>query len=97
MGRSGETWVDLVIGARAPITSRIDAFARADVGGFGVGSSSTLAWNVLAGEDYQLNRSASLVAGHRVLDINRSSGGGATAFEANVRMYGAFAALALRF
>lgn len=94
-----KTWVDLVIGARAraPLTSNLDAFARADIGGFGIGSSSNLAWNVVAGLDYQWNSSTSLLAGYRILDIDQSSGAGATAFGFDVQMAGPFAALAFQF
>ena len=94
-----KTWVDLVVGARAraPLTSSLDVFARADVGGFGIGSSSKLAWNLVAGLDYQMNSSTSLLAGYRVLDINQFSGAGATAFGFNVQMAGPFAALAFQF
>ncbi len=94
-----KTWVDLVIGARtrAPLTNSLDLFARADVGGFGIGSSSNLAWNIVAGLDYQWSSSTSLLAGYRVLDIDQFSGAGATAFEFDVKMQGPFAALAVQF
>lgn len=72
-------------------------FARADVGGFGIGSSSNLAWNVVAGLDYQWNSSTSLLAGYRVLDIDQFSGAGATAFGFDVQMAGPFAAIAFQF
>ena len=94
-----KTWVDLVLGARAraPLTSTLDVFTRADIGGFGIGSSSNLAWNVVAGLDYQWSSSTSLLAGYRVLDIDQLSGAGDTAFGFDVRMSGPFAAMAVRF
>ncbi|MCX7411772.1 MAG: hypothetical protein NTZ32_27170 [Planctomycetales bacterium] len=94
-----KTWVDMVIGARTrvPVTSSLDLFARADIGGFGVGSSSNLAWNVVAGVDYQWNSWTSLGAGYRVLDIDQKSGSGTTAYGFDVQMAGPFAALAFKF
>jgi len=94
-----KTWVDLVIGARAraPLTSSLDVFVRADVGGFGIGSSSNLAWNLVAGLDYQMNSSTSLLAGYRVLDIDQISGAGATAFGFDVQLQGPFVALTFQF
>jgi hypothetical protein len=94
-----KTWVDLVLGARAraPLTSSLDVFTRADIGGFGIGSSSNFSWNVVAGLDYQWSSSTSLLAGYRVLDIDQLSGAGDTAFGFDVRMSGPFAAMAVRF
>lgn len=94
-----KTWVDLVVGARAraPLTNSLDVFARADVGGFGIGSSSKLAWNVVAGLDYQWSSSTSLLAGYRVLDINQFSGAGASAVGFDIQLAGPFAALAFQF
>jgi len=93
------TWVDMVFGGRTriPITSSIDGFARADIGGFGIGSSSKLAWNVVAGADWQLNKCSSLVAGYRVLNIDQSGSSGGTPFLFNVQLYGPFMALAFQF
>lgn len=93
------SWVDLVVGARAraPLLPGLDAFARGDIGGFHIGTSSNLAWNLVAGLDWQATDCCSLVAGYRLLDIDESQGMGTTAFGFDVKMQGPFMALALRF
>jgi hypothetical protein len=96
LGQSG-TWVDLVIGARgrAPIVTGLDAFLRTDFGGFGLGTSSTLAWNLIAGIDWHATEHGSFLAGYRVLAIDESQGTGVSKFAFNARMQGPFIALAL--
>lgn len=93
------SWVDMVIGGRArvPVTSSLDAFARADIGGFGIGSSSTLAWNVIAGLDWKMTSCSSLIVGYREMNINRFSGSGLTPFGFNAKLYGPFMAIAFQF
>lgn len=93
------SWVDMVLGGRArvPVTTSLDAFARADVGGFGIGSSSTLAWNVIAGLDWKMTSCSSLVIGYREMNINKFSGSGLTPFGFNAKLYGPFMAVAFQF
>lgn len=94
------TWVDLVFGGRArvPVTNSVDLFGRADIGGFGIGSSSTLVWNLIAGADWKINSCSSLVAGYRELNINKSGGGvNGTAFDFNAKLYGPFLAITFQF
>ena len=93
------SWVDMVIGGRTmiPVTNSLDIFGRADIGGFGIGSSSTFAWNLIAGVDWKMTSCASLIAGYRELNINKSGGVGGTAFDFNAKMYGPFMAVAFQF
>jgi len=94
-----QSWVDLVVGARArvPITPGLDAFARGDFGGFGMGTSSSAVWNVQAGLDCRLAPNWSFMGGYRVFDIDKSQGRGATAFALDAQIQGPFIALAVRF
>jgi hypothetical protein len=93
-----QSWVDLVVGARArvPLTPFLDGFARGDFGGFGMGTSSTAAWNVMAGLDCRLCRCWTFQAGYRVFDIDKSQGRGATAFAVDTQLQGPFIALTVR-
>jgi opacity protein-like surface antigen len=93
------TWVDLVVGVRgrAPLLPGLDAFARGDIGGFGMGTSSTLAWNVIAGLSWQTTEHLSLVAGYRDFDINAAQGSGTTRFAFHAKMQGPFIAFALQY
>lgn len=98
LGQSA-SWVDLVVGVRgrAPITQGLDGFLRADIGGFGIGTSSTFAWNLIAGLDWHPTDHLSFLAGYRVLDIDESQGSGTAEFAFNAKMQGPFIAFALRY
>lgn len=96
-----ENWVDLVLGTRATmkLANGGNAFARADFGGFGLGSSSDFAWNLQFGVENRLRRfpNTSSVLGYKVLDIKQSKGTGAEAFLFDMNLNGPFAALMFRF
>lgn len=92
-------WFDLVVGARTAVnlTGGLDAFFRGDVGGFGIGNSSDLAWNIIAGVEYACPnvQGLSLILGYRVLSVDSVQDNGA--FSWDVTMHGPVAAFALRF
>jgi len=96
-----ENWVDLVLGTRATmkLANGGNAFARADFGGFGLGSSSDFAWNLHFGMENRLRRhpNTSSVIGYKVLDIKQSKGSGAESFLFDMNLNGPFAALMFRF
>lgn len=101
VAEQSENWVDIVIGARGGVTLMpgLDGFVRADFGGFGIGTSSKLAWNLIAGIEYACAScpGSSLVLGYRVLDIDESKNSGTQQFVFDVKMQGPFLALAFRF
>jgi hypothetical protein len=88
-----EDWIDPFVGGRAKLglTDRLDLSLRGDVGGFGVGSDFT--WNAAAAVVYRFSRSASLMGGYRVLDVDYSSG----AFGMDMRLHGPFLAFTWSF
>ena len=94
-----DQWIDLVIGARvsAQVTDTLAVFLRGDIGGFGIGDSSTQACNVVTGFEYQCSQCCSVLGGYRWLKVERSSGVGRDAFLLDVTMSGPFVAFALRF
>lgn len=96
-----EVWADLVIGARAAVTISpgLSSFTRVDFGGFGIGTSSRLAWNLEAGIEYECVTcpGASLLLGYRVFDVDESKNSGVEYFEFDMKMQGPFAALSFRF
>ena len=101
VGQSNQ-WVDLVVGVRSAValTESLEAFGRADVGGFGIGTSSDPAWNVQGGLRYRTPaiEGLSLVGGYKLLDIREyNSAGSPDAFGFDVRMHGPFAAIAYEF
>ncbi len=73
-----DTWVDFIIGGRIlfNITDEFSASVRGEVGGFGIGSSSDLTWNITVLGEYKISPKVGLVAGYRYLDVDWESGSG---------------------
>jgi opacity protein-like surface antigen len=69
-------WVDFYVGLRGRWTLWRPLYAgvRADVGGFGLGASSDLAWQAFGGLGYQFSDHVALEAGWRHLDIDYDNG-----------------------
>ncbi len=101
VAEQSENWVDLVVGARGAVTivDGLDAFLRADFAGFGIGTSSKLAWHLVAGVEYACGfcPGSSLLLGYKLLDIDESKYSGAQQFVFDVKLQGPFLALAFRF
>jgi hypothetical protein len=74
-GQTGE-WVDPIVGGRImmPLKPKIAFALRADVGGFGAGS--TFAWMVQPTATYQWKPKISMLIGYRMLKVDRESGRG---------------------
>jgi len=66
---------DLIVGGRASsqLTEGFGLTLRGDLGGFDLGSSSELSWNVFGGATWELGP-GQLVAGYRALHIDRDVG-----------------------
>jgi hypothetical protein len=97
-----QNWVDLVTGVRTEvaITDSLSVFGNADVGGFGIGTSSDPAWNVYGGARYKVAcvEGLSLAGGYRWFDIRETNNtNDPTAFGFNVLMHGPFAAFVYEF
>lgn len=73
-------WLDPVIGGRywTKLAARWDLVARADVGGFGVGSDLT--WNLAVNAILRASDSVSVVLGYRLLEVDLEEGRGRERF-----------------
>lgn len=69
-------WVDALLAARFShqFNDRWYATAYTEVGGFGIGDSSDITWQVFASGGYRINAMWSAVAGYRHLNIERVFG-----------------------
>jgi hypothetical protein len=78
MIKEENSWVDLIIGGRIlfDISDKFNASVRGEVGGFGIGSSSSLTWNVTVLAEYKFHPNWGLVAGYRYLDLDWEQGSG---------------------
>lgn len=88
---------DPVVGARAawPLGQAWTLIARADVGGFGVGSDFT--WSALAVADWSISENFGLVFGYRALDTDYSDGSGSERFEFDMLVSGPLLGLRYKF
>lgn len=93
------SWTDLIVGARASVqvSENLSVFARADVGGFGIGHASKQSCNVVTGFEYHCSQCCSLYGGYRWLKIDRSAGIGRDSFLLDATLAGPFVAFGLRF
>jgi opacity protein-like surface antigen len=91
----GDSWVDPLLGARvrAPISDDWFFNGFVDVGGFGLGNSSDLSWQVFAGVGYDFNETWSIQGGYRHLSIDKEIDGRDTRLE----LYGPLIGVTARF
>ena len=94
-----QDWVDPIVGIRlmAGLTEKLSLRVRGDIGGFGIGSSSDFAWNVVAVLGYRISRGISIGAGYRILDVDYDKGSGLRRFEYDVTTSGPVLGLAFHF
>jgi hypothetical protein len=94
---SSVDWWDPLLGVRvrAGVVHALDLLARAEYGGFGVGSERTAL--LMAGFDWMLAGSTSLEAGWAVSAFRYQEGSGRGRFALTEKMSGPYLALTLRF
>jgi hypothetical protein len=92
-----ESWIDPVVGARwiQPIGAKWAFVARADVGGFGVGSD--FAWQAVARFDWKFSEKVSATFGYRALDADYEDGEGSSRFLYDVLTTGPVAGMTFSF
>jgi hypothetical protein len=98
--RSGgleENWIDPTIVMRGtwPLNDKWFVQARANVGGFGVGSD--LMWQVMADVGYRPSEKWSLSFGYRVIDIDYENGSGPDRFVYDMQTFGPQLKLGINF
>lgn len=96
-GAETKSLFDPVVGARGawPIGQAWTLIARADIGGFGVGSDFT--WSALAVADWSISENFGLVLGYRAVDTDYSKGSGADRFEFDMQISGPLLGLRYNF
>ena len=77
-GSERDRWWDPFVGARlwTPIAGPVGLSLRADVGGFGIGEASDVAWQAWALVTWRMSRHWSLGVGYRVSYYDRITGSG---------------------
>jgi hypothetical protein len=75
-GNFGRTWVQPLLGTQATIfmSPRLRAFARADIGGFGISGSEDLSGNAQVGLGYAVGNNTDLNISWRYAGINYNTG-----------------------
>jgi len=95
-----KSWFDFIVGGRVGLDfyKKLTFEVRTDVGGFGLGFSSNISWNIVSVIAYELPwyRITPLI-GYRALYDDYSDGSGNNRFENNTWMHGPVIGVAFRF
>ena len=78
-------------------SEKFNASFRGEVGGFGIGSGSTLTWNITAMAEYKLAPNVGLAAGFRYRDLDWSKGSGLDKLEYDLDIYGPIIGVSIHF
>lgn len=94
-----DTWVDFIIGGRIGfnISDKFSASLRGEVGGFGIGSSSDLTWNITLVGEYKLSPNVGVIAGYRYLDVDWEQGSGSSRIGYDWVIHGPIMGVNIRF
>ena len=86
--QAGKDWIDPLVGLRvtAPLGDHWDFVARADIGGFGVGSDFT--WHATVHFDWNIDDRISLLLGYRIFDLDFNDGGASGRVDVDLRESG---------
>jgi hypothetical protein len=93
-------WLDLFVGGRliADLTKNVPFSLRTDIGGFGFGFSSDIAWNLVSYIGYKLPWYGITPAiGYRVLYVDYKDGSGNNRFVYDTWTHGPILGLAFQF
>ncbi len=93
-----QDWVDLLVGVQVKVdlTEKLSANFEGDVGGFEIGSSSDLAWQVIAGFNYVLSEKVDFKFGYRHFDLDYNRGSGSNEFGIDAAYSGPFTGLTIK-
>lgn len=85
-----EDWIDPTVVARAtlPFGEKWFFQARANIGGFGIGSGSDLFWQLQADVGYRSSEKWQFVFGYRVIDTDYDQGSGSDRFIYDMQNFG---------
>ncbi|HJZ05561.1 MAG TPA: hypothetical protein VJ327_06950, partial [Patescibacteria group bacterium] len=93
-------WVDFIVGGRMGLNfyKKLTFEVRSDIGGFGLGSSSKIAWNIVSAIGYELPwyRITPLI-GYRALYDDFSTESGSNSFESKFWLHGPVLGIAFIF
>lgn len=85
-----QQWWDMMLGmeTRFVLSKRVLLGVGADIGGFGIGNSSDLAWDINYYNTFRITRLINITAGYRSFNFKRTDGEGDEALNTKVRVYG---------
>ena len=92
-------WIDPIVGGRykRDLTEKLSFLISGDIGGFDVGNSSELTWNILSVLGYNFSPKTTLWFGYRHFDIDYEDGSGSDLFALDVAFSGPIVGLQWRF
>lgn len=92
---AGASWFDAVIGVRAhtSLGDRFGLTGLADIGGFGIGNSSKLSWQLIGTLDYSFSENVIGRVGYRYLSVDKDS----SDLSLDIDMFGPMIGLTFKF
>jgi len=92
---AGASWFDAVVGVRAhtSLGDRFGLTGLADIGGFGIGGSSNLSWQLIGTLDYSFSENVIGRLGYSYLSIDKSS----SDLSLDIDMFGPMIGLTFKF
>jgi hypothetical protein len=87
-----QDWWDLMIGLKTKfiLSKSVLLSVAADVGGFGLGNSSKLAWDLAYANTFKVSKLLMVSAGYRTFRYNRIDGEGSSELKTKVNVHGPF-------
>lgn len=97
--RDNLAYVDLVIGTnyRVVFSKSVLLSISANVGGFGIGNSSVLYWDLLFANTFKVSELMTVTAGYKTFTDKTVSGEGADKLEVNIKTFGPLLGVAFNF
>lgn len=94
-----QEWVDLVLGAnfRLVLSKTVGLGISANIGGFGIGNSSELYWDLTYINTFKVSKHIDVAAGYRTFKYNRTDGTGVDEINTSVTVFGPLLGISANF
>lgn len=85
-----QNWTDLVVGVNFNIilSKTVNLQLASNIGGFGIGNSSNIYWDIFYANTFRVSKLLSVTAGYKTFNYKREDGVGANTLETKVTTFG---------
>jgi hypothetical protein len=95
----GQNWTDLVVGVNFDIivSRTVSLGLSSNLGGFGIGGSSTLYWDLMYINTFKVSKLFTVIAGYKTFTYEREDGSGEDLLTTKVKTYGPLLGVSFHF